>query len=714
MTFFKSLFFAQLALFPVSGMGQDYFNLAAGKPVKASWAQGDAARITDSSLATGNWRIKNSGQRQWVEIDLTAEFAVYGAHIYFDPTNAMPLEAFRLEMLDENGGWRPISGGEVADNFTTRLELRFPAPAVTSAVRLVTTNRDPFGIAEIQLWGRDIPPIPYGVALTKEPPFSTDTHWVCVNQIAYNSGAPKRFTVPTAVGNLPFEVVDKASGKTLFRGRLHDGTGDFTAFEPQDVPGREYFIRVKGGGLKVGVSHPFEIGRHAIQRMSYEPAVWFMNDCRSVVGSHNSGYGGCAWRDGAYYTYEVPSMVMMYLSDPVYFNRMPAELDWQAERTKVLTPEFKITQERADRDALTTAQNYYLLLPPPLRNGVPDLVQDIRFGTGWIMLDPITVDISSGGDPAGERMHAQTVEQLAWFLYAWPMLKTYVGEDFYRLALQDALLWWERAGLFNVIEEIGTGKGRNAPAHSVMPNLMMYEVALRECPASARRFLDAAVAQAEWAVKNLDWENPLHTKGQRMSEHKTVTGLVHLLLNYPEYAPDGLREKLHALARRYASMSENMWDFRRFDLDEHWTIPGFNDAGNVIGFPACAFAVAMTLEPGSLRDRIVQLAYAAYDNIYGRNPLNAHAANHPELGFRGVEKGWPYHYQNNVTARLEITRGTLASLPGSEMYPFNPKGRPRHPEGWVAYNAAWNTSLAFLNFYEGKSDISTLRNLWQQ
>ncbi len=50
--------------------------------------------------------------------------------------------------------------------------------------------------------------------------------------------------------------------------------------------------------------------------------------------------------------------------------------------------------------------------------------------------------------------------------------------------------------------------------------------------------------------------------------------------------------------------------------------------------------------------------------------------------------------EHDVTARIELTRGAICASPGSEQYPLNPKGRFRHPEGWVNFNAAWNVALA--------------------
>jgi hypothetical protein len=68
------------------------------------------------------------------------------------------------------------------------------------------------------------------------------------------------------------------------------------------------------------------------------------------------------------------------------------------------------------------------------------------------------------------------------------------------------------------------------------------------------------------------------------------------------------------------------------------------------------------------------------------------------MGFPGIERGWPKGYKIDVCARLELCRGSISSAPGSEMFPFNPDGPYRHPEGWVNYGAAWCLSLAYFEF----------------
>lgn len=685
---------------------KDYLNYAQGKPVLSS-VQKKASLVTDGLVPTHQWRAKATGKAQWIGVDMTADFEIHAAHIYFDLGNLTPLSHWELQYR-HNGKWKTIPGTKMTKNYKGAVEQRFEKPVNADAIRLITENESTFGVDEIQLWGKDIPKLPYGIKNAKdEKPFVAKKHWVCANQVAYNINAPKWFTVPTAEGKrLPFYVIDQTTGKTVFRGRLRDNKGDFTKFEPT-VKGHEYVIKVKGGKLKEGSSYPFSVGHRAIQTMSYPPAVAFMNDARSMVGTHPSAYGGTPWRDGTYYTYELPSMALVYLSDPAFFQQMPRELSWEADSARVMSPDYKKVRVPKDRDVLHAVRSYYTLLPKPKHDKVPDIVQNMRFTAGWILIDPITQDPSGGND--GERMHAQTVEQLAYFLYAYPAMKQYISEDFYKLVYDATFRWWKQVGLLDVITTIGTGKGRDCPGHSIMPNLFMYEVAKRANRADAEEYMNAAIKQTQWIIDNLDWNNPTHTKGQRISEHKLPTALVHFYLNYPEQCPKGLKDKLTALGQRYVSTADNMWDFRRYDMEMNWTIPGFNECGNVIAFPACALGVAMCVDDAELKARLEQLAFSHFDATFGRNPMNAHAANHPEKAFVGVDNGFPYRYHDDVCARLELCRGSLSSLPGTEMYPFNPEGKNRWPEGWTAYNAAWNVALAYLNFYEQPGSITVLK-----
>jgi hypothetical protein len=104
-----------------------------------------------------------------------------------------------------------------------------------------------------------------------------------------------------------------------------------------------------------------------------------------------------------------------------------------------------------------------------------------------------------------------------------------------------------------------------------------------------------------------------------------------------------------------------------------------------------------------LKSRMREIAVSHADAVFGRNPRLAAAPHKPDFGFTGIERGWPMSYKDNVCARLELTRGSISSAPGSEMFPFNPEGSYRHPEGWVNYGAAWCLSLAYFQFDASKT-----------
>jgi hypothetical protein len=363
---------------------------------------------------------------------------------------------------------------------------------------------------------------------------------------------------------------------------------------------------------------------------------------------------------------------------------------------------------------MMAVRRYYTELEPP-KAGAPDVVQLIHWGLGYYLVNPATRDPSA--DPLPRQIHSQTVEQFSFLLYAWPQLKEWLAQSFYDRCRDFAFEQWKKTGLLAVDPLWDTStylapeqmeganptggslhpyKGRHTPGHSIHPNLLMYEVAKREGRADAGAYLEAARKQAQWVIDRLDWKDPRTTKGQRMSEHKTVPGLVWFLQHYPDQAPPGLIKKVEEWARLMVLRSENMWDFRRYDLETHWTIPKLNEPGNLAAFTASALAASWVVTESKLQSRLQELAIAQLDNLFGRNPRLAAAPEYPEKGWPSIERGWPRKFPDNVCARLELTRSSLSASPGTEMYPFNPQGAYRHAEGWVNFNAAWNVALAYL------------------
>jgi len=221
-----------------TSFAQSYINLAQGKPVTTSWKDNNPHKLTDGSLTRGGVRFDPKGESHWIEIDLTAEFKIGGIHLYLDHDGILPLRNFSFQYKKADD-WMNIPDSEYVNNLASTVTLTLPEPISSSAIRMMVTCEAIFGILEIQVWGKDVPAQPHALQMKTETPFQTDKHWVCVNQVAYNQNASKGFTVPTANTNLPFVIKEKDTEKVVYQGKLQNGKGNFTAFNPADLNGKE-------------------------------------------------------------------------------------------------------------------------------------------------------------------------------------------------------------------------------------------------------------------------------------------------------------------------------------------------------------------------------------------------------------------------------------------------------------------------------------------
>jgi hypothetical protein len=255
--------------------------------------------------------------------------------------------------------------------------------------------------------------------------------------------------------------------------------------------------------------------------------------------------------------------------------------------------------------------------------------------------------------------------------------------------------------LLELKTKIGSTKGCLPPGFSIEPNLLLYEVAKRERRADAEKYFQAASKQAEWMIANLDWNDPLVTKGQRMSEFITMTGLAHLLAEYPDRAPAGLTEKINAWAEVVIRRSNNLWDFRKLDDGDGWTPTGdkpqmWNEPGNVVGLPAALLAAQPFLTNAVTRARIEQLVWSHFDNMFGRNPAGRHFSFDAPREIEGVEHGWFTYLQGGI-GRLANVRFVIDGSPKNAAYPYHPeKSSDGWTEGWIQFNTPFNASLAYL------------------
>lgn len=632
-------------------------NLALNKPTKASSAEEPSDAITDGNYASF-WQSGSSLADHWIEVDL-------GPNYNIDRVNLPLVQGSDSLLLQiwQNNNWNTVG------HFQQNNPQIYFEPASTHKIRLKSIGGGILKIYEVQVFEHDPQP-------------------VFVNQAGYDLHRPKFFTAPLSPDGTRFTISKEGATAAIFEGSVENNQGKFTDFKPQDDPGPyEIHLQNESGSI----SAPFWIAPGLVEKVSYQPAINFMVDVRCWFGDA-SNYNptdesadcpnlGVAWRDSHQFSREIPGLLNLYFANPAA---------WETGKMPV--------------------QGLYLGLEEELPDDTPEIIRLIYWA----------VDIYL----KGEVNHTLLKEQLAYFLYAYPLLADYIPRNVYEKA-RDYLfpIWGDEAinrwqwhdiehtgNLFQVYDFIGTGKGQFPPGHSIVPNLMMYEVARREDRTDAKKFFQAAYDQAEWLIENLDWTDPRTTKGQRQGEPVTIPALVYFQQNYPKQAPKGIEDKVFQWARVAIERGDNMWHFRRYS-DQRWIIPsirpenddrydsetGFNEVGNIAGFPAPALSAAALIDDPEVKNQLEILAVAQLDHVFGRNPAGRHFSFDATTDFEGVELGWFKEYQGGAGI-LQTARGVLDGSPKETIFPYHPEaGDPGHTEGWVTFNSAWNIGLAYFS-----------------
>ena len=715
-------------------------NLAESAVVSVSSHRGSytADKVNDGIVSDASrWLAAKGDSKPWVELAFTQPTKVGMIDVFsgWKTEAGSSLRDFDVS-VEVNGTWKRHDDWNIRKNTKSSKRIYIEQVNVTK-VRLELLRAGAARIREIAVYNNKealgLQDVGEAAVQTEDYGIRFSQHQIGVNQIGYFTGRPKRFTAPLSADGTEFKLREQGDSEIVYMGFIEGGIGDFSSFQPVDSAAR-YVIELSGGELTSNASDPFLIRANLDQEQYWQAATDFLNDVRSVVGTHPSAYGGCGFRDGTYYDAIVPSLVLFYLSDPEFINSMPRQIDWQAEKARVTAPDFVYIRDGAGPGVMDAARGYYQLEPP--KANAPDVVKILHWGAGYILMKPNGRDPSASFDDDNSLIEPQTVEQIAYVLWAWPELKQWLPQSFYDRCLEFCLKFWKPEGgprghytqggsankrgasaldispwwnpeTYMTTESFDQNihnpghmhpfKGRHAPGHSIVPNLLMHEVAKREGLADADMYLNAAVKQADWIIKHLDWNDPRTTKGHRLSEHRTIPNLVWLLQKYPQQAPEGLQAKITEWARVAVSRSHNLWDFRKYS-DEMWTIPGMNEVGNSLSLPAIALSASWVVEDPALKQELERIAFASVDHLFGRNPMLHASTPHPKQGFPEIERGWPKLYKLDTCARLETVRGNLATLPGSEMYPFQPGKKFRHLEGWSNYGASWCISLSYLQF----------------
>lgn len=655
------------------------------RAARASSVYGDftADKAIDGVISdTSRWTSASTKSPSWLELDLASTQTLAGLHLHTGLGTGSALRDFKIQFWSD-GQWRDVPSAIIANNQSTALSLAFDDTVVVRTERLriwITATPDGYArIKEIFVWPasvRTLPPLATPTAATAAPVESVPL--IYLNQSGFNLGKPKRFTAPTLADGTPFEVRPATGGgAALFSGKISGHIGDFSAFDPANDT-RE-FVVVAGPHTSV----PFRIGQWWLERVTYQNAVNFMVDSRHYVGnSRPVCRGSFGWRDDHHFGWELHTLVPQWLSNPSAFTRMPRQITYEAPTDPKLW------------GALT-----------PYRADIPDLVKLIHWGADIIVTQRLG--------------HEHLKAQLAYFLYAWPWLRDYLPEQNYAAVRDYAFATWTTPtadrtypydespehDLLALKTKVGTTKGCYPPGFSIEPNLLLYAVARREGRPDAERYFDAAHRQTAWLIANLDWNDPLTTKGQRMSEWLTLTALTHFLREYPDRAPAGLVDKINAWAQVVVRRSANLWDFRKLDDAAAWTPTGpqrtmWNEPGNVVGLPAALLIAEPHVRDAATRARLHELAYAHLDNFFGRNPAGRHFSYDAPREVEGVERGW-YSFHKGGIGQLENARFVIDGSPKNQHYPYHPElGDIGWTEGWVQFNVAFNQSLTTMAFTE--------------
>jgi hypothetical protein len=655
-------------------------------PVKSAVASSELASYPASLAIDGKvndrsrWVSKESEAPSWLEIDLGTTRRLGGVHLFTGYGDGDPIESFQLQCW-QAGRWTDIPSAAVSNNKATALAVPFDQTldVTTGKLRLwiTATHQGTARVKEIIVWPYgNLPPLPQAGSRGLSSPQSA-IPLIYLNQSGFNLGKPKRFTAPTLTDGTPFIVRNARGGPPLARGVIREHVGDFSGFNPQG--GNEYVV--EAGGI---TSVPFRIGPFWLERTTYQNAVDFMIDSRHHVGNDRNPCGGSfGWRDDHHFGWELHTLVPQYISNPSAYERMPRQVKYEKPKDGKLWGALE-----------------------PYPDDAPDIVKLIHWGADVIVTQ----------EPGHEHLKAQ----VAYFLYAWPALAQYLPEQNHRVVRDYAFKTWANPrkdrnypydespenNLLALKTKIGSTKGCLPPGFSVEPNLMMYEVAKREKRPDADSYFDAAYKQAEWMVKHLDWNDPLVTKGQRMSEFLTVTGLAHFLREYPERAPQGLAAKLNDWAKVVIRRSNNMWDFRKLgDEPDNWTPMGdspqkWNEPGNVIGLPAPILAAEPFITDAKSRQRLEEIVWSSFDGMFGRNPVGRHFSFDAPREIEGVEYGWFRFYPGGI-GRLAEARFVIDGSPKNAHYPYHPEaGDIGWTEGWIQFNTAYDISLAYLAWSE--------------
>lgn len=656
------IIFGLFLFYPIVMNSQNNLALDSRIEVSSDTKDYPAKNIIDGNEET-YWETYDHKNQQWATVVLSGATEIRRASILMEKTNGEPITKLQIQTF-LNGKWNAVDS--ILNNQKKLVSIDLREDILTDRLRFLINDKAPFKIYEIGIFGQKYTDSSF-----------TEVKKILVNQSGYNLDMPKRFTAPNLADGSKYKIISLDEEKPVFEGEIFNNIGDFSAFNPKS--GTEFWIEIDTLS-----SYPFRIAPYWLERVTYQNMLDFMIGARHYVGSSKDIRSlSWAWRDGDFFNFAMQSLVSLYLSNPEVFKKMDKKVEY--------IPNKSLSEQYHDK---------WGKLDPYLENA-PDIVKLIHWDADVKVTQKLDHEIQKA--------------ELAYFLYAFPYLKEWLPQQNFDLVYRYVKDNWEKDSvsitsttkydrspehnLLSLKATIGSTKGELPIGFSIIPNLLMYEVAKRENETDPERYFQAAYRQLDWIIKNVDWKDPLVTKGQRMSEHITMRAFAFFYNQYPEQTPPGLIQKVMDWSQVAVSRSNNIWDFRTYTENGDWVPPGWNETGNVLGFPACTISAMSVINDMDLKNRLEILTWSHIDNAFGRNPVGRHFSYDAPKEIEGVELGW-YSYHKGGIGQLENVRFVFDGSPKTNHYPNHPEiGNLGWTEGWVQFNTAFNLSMAYLTNY---------------
>jgi hypothetical protein len=287
-----------LSTFSATFAQKSLTNVAFNASVTASSEERPAGAAVDGDH-TSYWQSGSFVGTHWLKIDLGYEREIDRVLLPL----VTGVNHLIVEVEKENGAWKEVYSGN------THNPLIGFEPEQTRSIRLTSVDGGQMRIYEVRVYEYDHQP-------------------VFLNQSGFDLFGIKRFTAPLAKDGAAFTITRKGNTDVLHKGHINSHIGDFSEFRPAADYG-PYVVHVDGENGH-GFSVPFYIGPNWMERVSYQPAINFMVDTRCWFGdsrlfkptdqSPGCPHLGVAWRDSHQMSFEIPSLLHLYFSNPSAFQ----------------------------------------------------------------------------------------------------------------------------------------------------------------------------------------------------------------------------------------------------------------------------------------------------------------------------------------------------------------------------------------------------------